>query len=53
MNMNRIFKVLWSKVRGCYVVAGELANGYGKNGKSKVFKKRTLGVLAILALYTR
>lgn len=30
--MNRIYKVIWSKVRHCYVVVSELAK---RNGKTK------------------
>lgn len=29
--MNKIFTVIWSKVRQCYVVASELARREGKN----------------------
>lgn len=30
--MNKVYKVIWSKVKGCYVVVSELTK---KNGKSK------------------
>lgn len=29
--MNKIFKVIWSKSRNCYVVASELAKGTSKS----------------------
>ncbi|RKJ79390.1 hypothetical protein D7D26_05190, partial [Pyramidobacter sp. CG50-2] len=29
--MNRIFRVIWNKVRGCYVVASEIARIHGKS----------------------
>ena len=29
--MNRIYKVIWSKVRNCYVAVLEMAKGNGKN----------------------
>lgn len=28
--MNKIYKVIWSKVKGCYVVASEFATRNGK-----------------------
>ena len=31
--MNKIFKVIWSKARCCYIVASELANGNSKVGR--------------------
>ena len=48
--MNRIFKVLWSKVRGCFVVAGELANGYGKNKRRATLASTLAAVLTAAAL---
>lgn len=36
--MNRIYKVIWSKARGCYVVVSELAHQYGKK---KTLSSRT------------
>lgn len=32
--MNKIYKVIWSKVRNCWVVVSELAKGQGKNKSS-------------------
>ena len=29
--MNRIYKVIWSKVRNCYVAVSEMAKAHGKN----------------------
>ena len=29
--MNRIYKVIWSKVRNCYVAVSEMAKGNGKS----------------------
>ena len=29
--MNKAYKVIWSKVKGCYVVVSELAKERGKN----------------------
>ena len=28
--MNKIYKVVWSKVRACYVVASELVSGHSR-----------------------
>ena len=33
--MNKIYKLIWSKAKNCWVVASELAKGHGKN-KSRV-----------------
>ena len=33
--MNKIYKLIWSKVKNCWVVTSELAKGHGKN-KSRV-----------------
>ena len=30
--MNRIYKLIWSKVKNCYVVTSELAKNHGKSG---------------------
>lgn len=39
--MNRIYRVLWSKVRNAWVVASELATGHGKGGTATVSVSRT------------
>ena len=33
--MNRIYKVIYSKVRQCYVVVSEIAKSHGKGAKSE------------------
>lgn len=38
--MNKIFKVIYSKTRHCYVVVSELAKNQGKSEKSKYGMKR-------------
>lgn len=48
-NMNKIFKVIWSKSRNCYVVASELAKGHTK-ASSTGDKTRRLALAAITAL---
>ena len=42
--MNKIYKVIWSKVKGCYVVTSEAAKRIGK-GKSE---KAGLSVSALI-----
>lgn len=48
-NMNKIFKVIWSKTRNCYVVASELAKGRTK-AASTGDKAKRLTLAAITAL---
>ena len=47
--MNKIFKVIWSKSRNCYVVASELAKGRTK-AASTGDKAKRLALAAITAL---
>ncbi|WP_051525001.1 ESPR-type extended signal peptide-containing protein [Megasphaera elsdenii] len=47
--MNRIFKVIWSKTKNCYVVASELAKGRTK-AASTGDKAKRLALAAITAL---
>ena len=47
--MNKIFKVIWSKARNCYVVASELAKGRTK-AASTGDKAKRLALAAITAL---
>ncbi|HLA41666.1 MAG TPA: ESPR domain-containing protein, partial [Candidatus Glassbacteria bacterium] len=44
--MNRIYRLVWSRVRGAYVAAPETANGHGKAGAST---GTTAGAAAITA----
>lgn len=46
--MNKIYKLIWSKTKNCWVVASELAKGHGKN-KSRI-KNSLLAVFVISAL---
>jgi autotransporter adhesin len=49
--MNRIYKLIWSKVKNCYVVTSELAKNHGKSGvrskKSSVLKSSAVLSLSI------
>lgn len=48
--MNKIYKVIWSKVKGCYVVASEIAK---RNGKSSTGSRHVLlGAVMAAALLT-
>lgn len=38
--MNQIYKVIWSRVKRCYVVVSEIAGSNGKNGGGWLLKKR-------------
>ena len=45
--MNKIYKVVWSKVKNAYVVASELAKSRTKSPKSGIISRSVVaGVLA-------
>ena len=47
--MNKIYKIVWSKAKNCYVVVSELAKNHTKGIKSEVFRKILVtGVLTCL-----
>ncbi|WP_443084083.1 ESPR domain-containing protein [Veillonella parvula] len=44
--MNRIYKVIWNRVKNCYVVVSEIANNRGKiNGRSTTCVSTLLCIL--------
>lgn len=45
--MNKIFKVIWSKSKQCYVVVSEMAKN--KTGKKKIVVASILAALAMQA----
>ncbi|MDU2418024.1 ESPR-type extended signal peptide-containing protein, partial [Negativicoccus succinicivorans] len=47
--MNKIYKLVWSKVRGAWVVTSEIARGYGKAISSRQ-RKSIAAVMTVLAL---
>ena len=50
-SMNKQYKIIWSKVKHCYVVVSELARNNGKAASTHIQSGRTLGVtLSVLAL---
>ena len=47
--MNRIYKVIWNRVKNCYVVVSEIANNRGKiNGRSTTCVSTLLCILALV-----
>ena len=50
--MNRIYKVIWSKAKNCYVVASELAKRHTKGSGTRSLSRAavTLGVVAGLTV---
>ena len=54
-NMNKIFKLIWSKTKNCWVVASELAKGHAKStsgrAKGSVLAASVLTVLLGSALF--
>ena len=50
--MNKIYKVIWSKVRNCYVAVSEIAKAMLADGMeiSKVAKLTNLSVKEVTAL---
>lgn len=49
--MNRIYKVIWSKVKNCYIVVSEIARSHSKPVSTKLNAGKTVAaVLAVAAL---
>ena len=48
-NMNKIYKLVWNKVKGAWVVTSEIAKGHGKSVASRQ-RKSIAAVMAVLAL---
>lgn len=46
--MNKIYKVIYSKVRQCYVVVSEIAKSHGRHTKSSVAKSNSALTAAVL-----
>lgn len=47
--MNKIYKLVWNKVKGAWVVTSEIAKGHGKSVASRQ-RKSIAAVMAVLAL---
>ncbi len=48
--MNRIYRVIWSRVKHCYVVVSEMANSRTKSNGSHVVKKTALATMVLAGL---
>ena len=46
--MNKIYKVIWSKVKSCYVVVSEIAGSNGKSRRGRATKSALAGVLTVM-----
>ena len=49
--MNKIYKVIWNKTRGMYMVVSELAKGQSKDGRRAVGQKKVAQTAAALAVF--
>lgn len=49
--MNKVFKIVWSKTKGCYVVASEFAKSHQSNGNLVVEQYGINATLRICQLY--
>lgn len=49
--MNKIYKVIWNKTRGMYMVVSELAKGQSKDGRRTVGRKKVAQTAAALAVF--
>ena len=48
--MNKIYKVIWSRAKHCYIVASEIAKSSGKSSSSNKAKKTALIAAAVLSI---
>lgn len=48
--MNRIYKVIWSRVKHCYVVVSELTKSAGKGNISAVSGHSLCALVCVLAV---
>ena len=49
--MNKIYKVIWNKTRGMYMVVSELAKGQSKDGRRAVGRKKVAQTATALAVF--
>lgn len=50
INMNNIYKVIWSKAKNCYVVASEIAKSHTKSASGQSVRRSALASLLALSL---
>ena len=48
--MNKIYKVIWSRAKHCYIVASEIAKSSGKSSSSNKAKKTAMIAAAVLSI---
>ncbi|WP_251423458.1 ESPR domain-containing protein [Veillonella agrestimuris] len=48
--MNKIFKVVWSRVKHCYVVTSEIARSNGRSKSSRVGTTAKAAVICVFVL---
>lgn len=49
--MNQIYKVIWSRVKHCYVVVSEISGRCGKNGGAASERRACLSVRFCVLLF--
>lgn len=42
--MNRIYRVIWSQVKHCYIVVSELTKSCTRDNSSRSYKKNTIAL---------
>lgn len=47
MGLNRIYKVIWSKTKGCYVVVSEMAKRVGRNKAKAIVMSTAAMAMAV------
>ena len=52
MALNRIYKVVWSKTKGCYVVVSELAKRVGRNKAKAIVISSAAVAMAVIPVVT-
>lgn len=52
MALNRIYKVVWSKTKGCYVVVSELAKRVGRNKAKAIVISSAAMAMAVSPVMT-
>ena len=48
--MNKVYKIIWSKIRNCYVVVSEIARNHARGGSVRDCRRRGNTVLAAMLL---
>ena len=50
--MNRVFKVIWNRTKGCYVVVAETAKNMTKRSSLSVLFSKMVGATAVAVMLT-